>query len=218
MKGASADPCAKISSDPTSSMVTMTGSSHHFFRTRMKAHNSLVMPEPLMDQVPLELVFHCTALSLPPGSLDPKASVREPPPNGVLSEQTHDPARRRQDQEVDDPQEDGGRDSRQQEGKPHPGPVDRSQSTRNYEAGQDEHTAESEANERRRMPSAPREQAGQREEGSADGQTELPSLLPSQSSWNSCRHALVSFHSGCSDLFSRNGPSTRWSMWVRMKH
>ena len=42
MKGASAVPCAKISS-PTGSMVTMMGSGQHFFCTRMKAHKSLVM-------------------------------------------------------------------------------------------------------------------------------------------------------------------------------
>src|SRR5712692_8690116 len=143
MKGASADPCAKISSAPTNSMVTMMGSSHHFFRTRMKAHTSPVMLEPLMDQVPLELVFHSTALSVPGGSPDPEASVRERPPNGVLSEQTHYPARRRQDQEVDNPHEDGGRDPRQHEGKAHPGPVDRPQPSGHHEAGQDEHAAES---------------------------------------------------------------------------
>jgi hypothetical protein len=56
-------------------MVMMMGNSHHFFGTRMRAHNSLVMLEPLMDQVPLELVFYCTALSVPGGSPDPKASV-----------------------------------------------------------------------------------------------------------------------------------------------
>src|SRR6266545_3741180 len=212
MKGASAEPCAKISSSPTSSMVTMMGSSHHFFRARMKAHNSLVMLEPLMDHFSpslLKLVFHCTALSIPGGSPDPEAPLRERPPNGVLSEQTHDPARRRQDQEVHDPHEDGGRDSRQQEGKPHPGPVDRPQPGRHHEAGQDEQGAESHEDERCRMPSAPPEQAGQRQEGGADGRAELPPLLGSQSSWNSFCHALVSFHSGCSDLFSRNGPSTR---------
>src|SRR6266542_1018214 len=218
MKGASAEPCAKISSTPTSSMVMMMGNSHHFFRTRMKAHNSLVMLEPLMDQVSLKLVFHCTALSIPGGSPDPEASLQERPPNGVLSEETHDPACRRQDQEVDDPHEDGGRDSRQQVGKPHPGPVDWPQPGRHPEAGQNEHTAEGHEDERRRMASAPPEQAGQRQESGADGRTELPPLFGSQSSWNSCRHALVSFHSGCSDLFSRNGPSTKWSMWVRMKH
>src|SRR6266496_2167436 len=218
MKGASAEPCAKISSSPTSSMVTMMGSSHHFFRARMKAHNSLVMLEPLMNHVSLELVFHSTSLSLPGGSPDPEAPVRERPPNGIPSEQTHYPARRRQDQEVDNPHEEGGRDSRQQLGKPHPGSLDRPQPGRHHEAGQDEQAAESHENERCRMASAPPEQAGQREEGGADGQTELPPLLPSQSSWNSCCHAFVSFHSGCSDLLSINGPSTRWSMWVRMKH
>src|SRR2546428_4422672 len=124
MKGASADPCAKISNTPTSSMVTMMGSSHHFFRSRMKAHNSLVMLEPLMDQVSLELMFHSTAPFVAGGSPDPEASVRERPPNGGLSEQTHYPTRRRQDQEVDDPHEDGGRDSRQQVSKPHPGSLD----------------------------------------------------------------------------------------------
>src|ERR1700693_381612 len=218
MKGASADPCAKISNTPTSSIVTMMGSSHHFFRARMKAHNSLVMLEPLMDQVPLELVFHSIALSVPGGSPDPEASFRERPPDWILPEQTHYPTRRRQDQKVDDPHEDGGCDSRQQVGKPHPGPGDRPQPSRYNEAGQDERAAESHADERSRMATAPPEQAGQRQEGCADGRAELPPLPGSQSSWNSCCHALVSFHSGCSDLFSRNGPSTRWSMSVRMKH
>src|SRR5450759_2199988 len=133
MNGPSADPCAKRSSIPTSSMVTMMGSSHHFFRARMKAHNSLVMLEPFMDQVPLELVFHSTALSVPGGWPDPKTSFRERPPDGIPSEQTHYPTRGRQDQEVDDPHEDGGRDSRQQVGKIHPGPVDRPQPSRHHE-------------------------------------------------------------------------------------
>src|SRR5450759_783171 len=108
MKGASAEPWAKISRIPTSSMVTMMGNSHHFFRTRIKTHNSLVMLEPLMDQVPLELVFHSTALPVPGGWPDPKASCRERPPDGIPSEETHYPTRRRQDQEVDNPHEDGG--------------------------------------------------------------------------------------------------------------
>ena len=37
MNGASADPCAKISSAPTSISTMMIGSSHHFLRTFMKA-------------------------------------------------------------------------------------------------------------------------------------------------------------------------------------
>src|SRR6266508_4589233 len=113
MKGASAEPCAKISSSPTSSMVTMMGSSHHFFRSRMKAHNSLVMLEPLMEHVSLELVLHSISLSVPGGSPHPEASFREWPPDGVFPEQTHYPTRRRQDQKVDNPHEDRSRDSRQ---------------------------------------------------------------------------------------------------------
>src|ERR1700693_883576 len=128
MNGASADPCAKISSIPTSSMVTMMGSSHHFFLARMKAHNSPVMLEPLMEQVPLELVLHSTALTVPGGSPDPEASFRKRPPDGILVVHVHYPTRRRQDQKVDNPHEVGGCDSRQQVGKPHPGSVNRPQS------------------------------------------------------------------------------------------
>jgi len=40
MNGASADPCAKTSNAPTTIMTSIIGSNHHFFRTRMKAHNS----------------------------------------------------------------------------------------------------------------------------------------------------------------------------------
>src|SRR5438132_1412476 len=44
MNGATADPCVNITSRPSRASITTMGPSHHFLRTRMKAHSSPMMP------------------------------------------------------------------------------------------------------------------------------------------------------------------------------
>ena len=66
------------------------------------------------------------------------------------------------------------------------------------------------------VPSPPRYRAEHQERG-ADDESEPPALGRAQSSWNSCFQFSVSFHVGWASFWSRNGPSTRQSMWVRMK-
>src|SRR4030095_14694089 len=44
MNGAPAEPCVNTTSRPSSASISTMGPSHHFFRTRMKAHNSPRMP------------------------------------------------------------------------------------------------------------------------------------------------------------------------------
>jgi hypothetical protein len=86
-------------------MVTMIGRSHHFFRTRMNAHNSEVMLEPLMNHVSLKLMFDSTALSVLVGLPGPEAFSGRGMPDGIPVEEAHDSARRRKDQEVQDAHE-----------------------------------------------------------------------------------------------------------------
>lgn len=49
MKGANALPCVATSSSPSNNSITTMGPSHHFFRTFMKAHNSLMMDEDMAE-------------------------------------------------------------------------------------------------------------------------------------------------------------------------
>src|SRR5262245_38758396 len=44
MNGATAEPCVKTISRPSSASITTIGPSHHFLRTFMKAHSSETMP------------------------------------------------------------------------------------------------------------------------------------------------------------------------------
>ena len=43
MKGATTEPCAKISNPPIKSITRMIGANHNFFLTRRKAHSSLMI-------------------------------------------------------------------------------------------------------------------------------------------------------------------------------
>src|SRR5437867_5914750 len=52
MNGASTELCANTKSAPTNSITTMIGSSHHFFRTRMKAQSSRARLPLLMMETP----------------------------------------------------------------------------------------------------------------------------------------------------------------------
>jgi hypothetical protein len=44
LKGASAEPWANTSSEPTSTITMMMGASHHFLRMRRKSQNSPMSP------------------------------------------------------------------------------------------------------------------------------------------------------------------------------
>src|SRR3972149_4697383 len=44
MNGATAEPCVNTTSRPSSASISTIGPSHHFLRTRMKAHSSAKIP------------------------------------------------------------------------------------------------------------------------------------------------------------------------------
>src|SRR5678815_253543 len=57
MNGASAEPCANTSTVPTTTITTITGSSHHFLRWPMNPHSSpirLIAP-PLRLELPTQI-------------------------------------------------------------------------------------------------------------------------------------------------------------------
>src|SRR5687768_17030052 len=79
MNGARADPCAKTSTAPTTSIMRMTGASHHFFRSRRYAQSSPVIPLAMLRSIFIEpwskLPFHAAGAPPPLGPLLPEACV-----------------------------------------------------------------------------------------------------------------------------------------------
>src|SRR5687768_2784289 len=103
MNGASADPWAKTSREPTSSITTMIGSSHHFLRSFMKAQSSasrLMFP---FSELASEVALARRTLR----PRNPEASMRRTPNHGVAPEHPHQKTDRSQHDEIRDPHEDG---------------------------------------------------------------------------------------------------------------
>src|SRR5262245_41566754 len=93
MKGATTEPCARISRVPRMSSTTTSGASQNFFRTRMKAQSSLKrssISERLLHSIARERV----RLQAIGGEL----RVRHPP-HRVLPEESPEDPERRQDHE-----------------------------------------------------------------------------------------------------------------------
>src|SRR5690606_923358 len=110
MNGASTEPCAKISSPPISTITMMIGSSHHFFRTRMKAHSSRINPVLLMRLSRSELAFQVAA-AMRSVAIDPVAWPRRSH-QWVAAQRAPEDPRRRQHQEVEQAHEDRRRNLR----------------------------------------------------------------------------------------------------------
>src|SRR6266540_3565582 len=189
MKGASTDPCAKTMSVPTTSITTTMGSSHHFLRTRMNAHNSPAKVIRPIFRSSLELAFHPRPSMGLGSARDPETPGGAGAQQRVLARESAEQSGRRQDGEVDDAHEDRRRDLGHRGGESHPGPVDRPEPRR-----QDERRGEQSQPDR---------------EGDTNREAEAAAFRRAQSSWNSRCQSALSFHAGCWLLSSRNGPSTR---------
>src|SRR2546428_9951637 len=126
MNGARADPCANTTSAPTRSITKRIGSSHHFLRTRMKAHSSRASVALLIDSI-LELSRHVRAAARARLPLDPIAPLPGLVHEGVLAQQALHASYRHQEDEVHDAHEDGRRHLGEQRREAHPGPLDRAE-------------------------------------------------------------------------------------------
>src|SRR5688572_25721214 len=111
MKGASADPCAKTSSEPTRKSTTRIGSNQNFFRSRMNAHSSLTK---LLDwltgissssKLSVEITGRLEVTRRP----DRRRSARD---QRVASDRPTENTHRRNHHEVHDAHEDRRRDLR----------------------------------------------------------------------------------------------------------
>src|SRR5213596_1323290 len=174
MNGASTEPWANTSRAPTTTMTTMIGSSHHFLRARMKAQSSRAkLPRPILAPF-LELSFH---VGPPPGrdsARDPEAVAEtwagEPVAAGEPSHQT----RRRQDHEIDQPQEHRRRDLRDGRRERHPESVHGPEPRRHHERGSDQGAAEPREGPRFERVPAPCSQAREHEEPRTQREPESP--------------------------------------------
>src|SRR5213593_4898816 len=216
MKGASADVCANTSSAPTRTRSSRIGASHHFFRTRSSAHTSRTTLAWLIACASSEQTFHVTPTAGPrlPGNpaarLQPRARDRIP-----SREAQHYTDRR--DRVLGREREDARRHEAVPDGaEPHPAVLERPESGRRHERGHHEERAQSGGYGCGGVPAPPQHRA-QHEEHAPDREAEPASFGRAQSSWNSRLQSPLSFQSGCRALSSKNGPSTRWSRWVRMK-
>src|ERR1035437_3974076 len=127
MNGASADPCAKTNSAPTSTSTIMIGSSQNFLRTLMKAQSSAAIPCLAMLRSS-ELSFHVAAHTR--GGCHPETPVSLRMHQRTPAEQPHHETDRRDDDEEHDPHEDRRRHLRDQASEPHPRSLHRSQMRR----------------------------------------------------------------------------------------
>src|SRR6266581_8198246 len=209
MNGASADPCAKISSVPTTSITRTIGSNHHFLRTRMNAHNSPAKVIRPIFRSSLELVFHSCPALVVGSARDPEALRRAGAQQRILARESSEQTGRRQDGEVDDAHEDRRRDLGHRGGESHPGPVNRPE-PRWYDERRDEQDEpDPKGDLGHEHTAAPPAHASEHREGDTDREAEPPAFRRAQSSWNSRCQSALSFQAGCWLLSSRNGPSTR---------
>src|ERR1035437_205217 len=216
MNGASAEPCAKTSSRPTIIRTTMIGRSHHFLRTFMNSQSSPTIPCLAMLRSS-ELSFHVAAHTR--RGWHPETPVPLRMHQRTPAEQPHHDTDRRDDDEEHDPHEDRRRHLRDHTSESHPRSLHRSQVRRRDQRSHREEGSKRPEDESRSLSVPPEvKQAREHQERDAHGQSKLPPLRGTQSSWNSCFQSCCSFHAGCSTLWSRNGPRTRASMCVRMKH
>src|SRR5436190_3900183 len=218
MNGARAEPCAKTSSAPSPTRMIRTGSNQNFLRTRIKPHSSPTNPRWATIGSGLELTFH--ALGIGHGRYVRVPAGRGAPSreDGRVAGQAADQANRQDDQKIDDAHEDRGRHLRDGGSKPHPRPLDRPKCRWRNERAQHEEATEREQRHSRALLAAPQRDGAEGEEGRADREPELAAVGRAQSSWNSRCHDSSSFHSPWLAFSSKKGPSTRLSMWVRMKH
>src|SRR5688500_10408733 len=207
MKGASAEPCAKTSSEPTRKSTTRIGSNQNFFRSRMNAHSSLTklldwLMESPMSKLPVQITGRREVTR---GS----NSCRSARDQRIAPDRSTDKAHRRDHDEVHHAHEDRGRDLRERQAKCHPSAVDEAKVTGCDEPRDDECRSKGPGHRRYPRVISPPRNPRECDKGRSHGEGELAALSGAQSSWNSVRQSLVSFHVGCAVLSSRNGHSTR---------
>src|SRR5918993_3099169 len=123
MNGASTEPCAKTSRAPTSNMTKIRGASQSFFRWRMNAHSSLVMPRDCAIESDSEFVFQITASRVRRSRFPERIVLLGTVHHGIATSNAHPQAQRRQDEVVHGAHDDRCRDLRELEREPHPQPV-----------------------------------------------------------------------------------------------
>src|SRR2546425_1043867 len=173
MKGASADPCAKTSSIPTSNIKMTVGISHHFFRTRRNAHSSRTkLALLIVPSLSSELMSHVA------GPLAPYPATGFAPPvlERVAAQRPAQHGDGRDHAEVHERQAQRGRDYRERRRKAHPGPVHGPESPRRDQRGRREGGTERRGKRPRPGPPPYPQESREREERRADRQAETPPL------------------------------------------
>ena len=127
----------------------------------------------------------------------------------TMSEETHDQARRRQHQVVDNAHEDGCRNLGDRYGEGHPPVVYGAHPTGNHQAPNHQRAPQRSQDQGWDLVPSPQADGRDDPESGSDREAETPTFLGGQSSSNSSRQSPSSCHSGCRVLSSMNGQRTR---------
>ena len=171
--------------------------SHHFFRTRMKLHNSCAMPRLIGLGARSELMVH-VALPLADGAALPVRYLPvSNPRHRPVADQAGDEAGRREHQVEHDAHEHWCRDLRDHGREPHPGTVDGAEPRRHQEPGDQQAHAQPRGDPGRRHVSRAATEPGRAGERSADQEPEFPALRRRSVELEFRLQFPLSFHSGC---------------------